>query len=39
MTDPRTQFPDLTAPDQAARLDAVARQGTLDQAAWFPRAP
>jgi len=29
MTDPRTQFPDLTRPDEAARMDATARQGTL----------
>lgn len=29
MTDPRVQFPDLTKPDEATRLDALARQGTL----------
>jgi len=29
MTDPRTQFPDLTKPDETARLQALARQGTL----------
>lgn len=29
MTDPRTQFPDLTKPDETARLAALARQGTL----------
>lgn len=29
MTDPRTQFPDLTKPDETVRLQALARQGTL----------
>jgi len=29
MTDPRTQFPDLTKPDETARAEALARQGTL----------
>jgi nicotinate-nucleotide--dimethylbenzimidazole phosphoribosyltransferase len=29
MTDPRTQFPDLTKPDESARAEALARQGTL----------